>query len=163
MPPTQTSPSRCQRHQRHHQPANQFVGRNERIDDGQCSACYGTKHRHRRCLCQFQYHLLMTKAPRLAGPVRIKRGAGVVKTTPLFNCMRRLAQLIRDLFGVDCSETEALRRLLRNDLMARRRGKWGESDGSLIRKMPSRPLLAIRVAVTDLIAYCKIAILRRRA
>ena len=42
-----------------------------------CSACYGTKHRHCRCLCQFRYHLLVTKAPRLAGPVRIKRGAGL--------------------------------------------------------------------------------------
>jgi hypothetical protein len=29
------------------------VGGNERIDEGQCSACYWTTHRHRHCLCQY--------------------------------------------------------------------------------------------------------------
>jgi hypothetical protein len=74
-----------------------------------------------------------------------------------------LAQLIRDLFGVKCSETEALRRLLRSDLMASTPRKVGDSDGGLIRKMRSGPFLAIKGAVTDLIVYCKLAILRRRA
>jgi hypothetical protein len=59
--------------------------------------------------------------------------------------MGRLTQLIRDLFGVDCSETEALSRLLRSDPMASMPRKLGDSGGGLIRKMRSGPL-AIRGA-----------------
>ena len=77
--------------------------------------------------------------------------------------MRRLAQLIRDLFGVDCSETEALRLLLRSDPMASKPRKLSDSGGGLIRLKRSGLFLAIWRTVTDLIVYCKIAILRRRA
>jgi hypothetical protein len=76
--------------------------------------------------------------------------------------MRRLALLIRDLFSVECSETEALRRLLRSDPMAAMPRKLGAGgDGSI--RTASGIFLAIWVAVTDLIVYCKIAISRRRA
>jgi len=91
------------------------------------------------------------------------RGRIVKATAPLINCMGRLVQLIRDLFGVKCSETDALRRLLRSDRMASTPPKVGEADGGLIRKCAQGHFLAIWGAVTDLIVYCKIAILRRRA
>jgi len=80
----------------------------------------------------------------------------------IINWMRRLAQLIRDLFTVKCSETEALRRLLRSGPMAAMPRRLGASGGGLIRTA-SEIFLAIWVAVTDLIVYCKIAISRRRA
>jgi hypothetical protein len=76
--------------------------------------------------------------------------------------MSRLAQLIRDLFSVKCSETEALRRLLRSDPVAAMPRKLEASGGGLIRTT-SGIFLAIWVAVTDLIVYCKIAISRWRA
>ena len=80
----------------------------------------------------------------------------------IINRMRRLAQLIRDLFSVKCSETEALRRLLRSDPMVGMPRKVGPSSGGLIRTA-SGIFLAVWFAVTDLIVYCKIAISRRRA
>ena len=80
----------------------------------------------------------------------------------IINCMRRLAQLIRDLFSVKCSETEALSRLLQSDPMASMPRKLGDSGGGLIRKIPSGKFLAIWDAVTDLIVYCKMAISRKR-
>jgi hypothetical protein len=76
--------------------------------------------------------------------------------------MRRLAQLIRDLFSVKCSETEALRHLLLSDPMAATPRKLGASGGGLIRTTAGI-FLAMWVAVTDLIVYCRIAISRRRA
>ena len=125
-----------------------------------------------------------------SGPVRIKRGPGLRRPRPhrfmriflggerpssweipvragpwfthIINCMRRLAQLIRDLFSVKCSETEALRRLLRSEPMAAMPRKLGASGGGLI-GTTSGIVSAIWVAVTDLIVYCKIAISRRRA
>ena len=77
--------------------------------------------------------------------------------------MGRLAQLIRDLFSVKCSETEALRRLLRSDPMASMPRKLRDSSGGLIRKMPTGPFLGIWRALLNLTVYCRIAILRRRA
>ena len=76
--------------------------------------------------------------------------------------MGRLAQLIRDLFSVKCSQTEALRLLLNSGPIASIPRKLGNSEGGLLRKMPSGRFLAIWGAVTDLIVYWKIAISRRR-
>jgi hypothetical protein len=80
-----------------------------------------------------------------------------------------LAELIRDLFSVKCSEAEALSLLLDsapNDSIPL---KPDNSEGSL-RKMLSRRFSAIRGAATEqimrwkiLIARWKIALARRRA
>jgi hypothetical protein len=77
--------------------------------------------------------------------------------------MGRLAQLIRDLFSVKCSETEALSLLLNSGPIASIPRKLGNSEGGLLRKMPSGRILAIWGAVTELIVHWKIAISRRRA
>jgi hypothetical protein len=71
--------------------------------------------------------------------------------------MGRLVRLLRDLFDVKCSETKALRRLLRSHPMASMPRKLSDSGGGLIRKIPSGKFLAIWDAVTDLIVYCKMA------
>ena len=74
----------------------------------------------------------------------------------------RLAQLIRDLFSVKCSQAEALSLLLNNGPIASIPRKRGISEGSLVRNMLSGTFLAIWGAVTELIVYLKIAIARRR-
>jgi hypothetical protein len=77
--------------------------------------------------------------------------------------MGRLPQLIRDLFSAKCSQTEALRLLLKSAPIASITRKPGNSEGSVIRKVPSGRLVAIWGAITELIVYWKIAISRRRA
>jgi hypothetical protein len=81
----------------------------------------------------------------------------------IINFMGRLAQLIRDLFSVKCSQTEALSLLLSSGPIASIPPKLGNSGGGLLRKMPSGRFLAIWGAITELIGYWKIAISRRRA
>ena len=75
----------------------------------------------------------------------------------------RLAQLIRDLFSVKCSRTEALSRLLQSDPMASIPQKLGDSEGGLLRKMASGTFLAIWGAVTEVIVFSKVVISRKRA
>jgi hypothetical protein len=75
----------------------------------------------------------------------------------------RLPQLIRDLFNVKCSQTEALSLLLKSRPIASIPRKLGNSEGSLPLKMRSGTLLAIWGAVTELIVYWKVSIARRRA
>jgi hypothetical protein len=104
--------------------------------------------------------------PHEASDHSLYRACGRVRAGPWFahiiNCMTRAAQLIRDLFSVKCSETEALRRLLQSDPMAAMPRKLGDSgDGSI--RTASGIFLAIWIVVVDLIVYCKIAISRRRA
>ena len=71
--------------------------------------------------------------------------------------MGRLAQLVRDLFSVQCSETEALTLLLNGEPIASIR-KPGKREG-LLRKMRSWEFLANwRTVVKKLIVYWKIAI-----
>ena len=77
--------------------------------------------------------------------------------------MGRLAQLIRDLFSVKCSQTEALRLLLNSGPIASIPRKLGNSEGGLLRKMASGTFLAIWGAVAEVIVFWKIAISRRRA
>ena len=60
----------------------------------------------------------------------IYSGPGLRRPRPLVNCLGCLAQLIRDLFSVKCSETEALRRLLRSDPMASMARKLADCSGS---------------------------------
>ena len=60
------------------------------------------------------------------------------------------------------ADTEALRRLLRSDSMAAVPRKLSARGRGLIRT-DSGIFLAIWIAVTELIVYCKIAISRRRA
>jgi len=76
--------------------------------------------------------------------------------------MGRCAQLIRDLFSVKCSRTEALRLLLRSGSTASIPQKLGDSEGGLLRKMASGTFLAIWGAVTEVIVFSKIVISRRR-
>jgi hypothetical protein len=77
--------------------------------------------------------------------------------------MGRLAQLIRDLFGAKCSQTEALRLLLNSGPIASIPRKLGNREGGLLPKMSSGRFLAFWGAVTELIVYWKIAISRMRA
>jgi hypothetical protein len=74
----------------------------------------------------------------------------------------RLAQLIRDLFNVKCSQTEALGLLLNSGSTASISQNSASSEGSLLRKMLSGTFLAIWGAATELIVYWKTAIARRR-
>jgi hypothetical protein len=76
--------------------------------------------------------------------------------------MGRLTQLIRDLFSVKCSKTQALSLLLNIGRTASIPLKLDNSEGGLPRKMPSGTFLAIWGAVTELIVYWKVAISRRR-
>jgi hypothetical protein len=76
--------------------------------------------------------------------------------------MGRLAQLIRDLFRVKCSETEALSLLLNGPIPAPAR-KLRNSEGGLLRKMASGTFWAIWGAVTEVIVFWKIVISRKRA
>jgi hypothetical protein len=76
--------------------------------------------------------------------------------------MGRLTQLIRDLFSVKCSKTQALSLLLNIGPTASIPLKLDNSEGGLPRKMPSGTFLAIWGAVTELIVYWKVAISRRR-
>ena len=74
----------------------------------------------------------------------------------------RLPQLIRDLFSVKCSETEALSLLLNSGSTASIPRKLDNGEGRL-RKMPSGTLLSIWSVATELIAYLKTTIARRYA
>lgn len=62
--------------------------------------------------------------------------------------MGRLTQLIRDLFSVKCSKTQALSLLLNIGRTASIPRKLDNSEGGLLRKMPSGIFLAIWGAVT---------------
>jgi hypothetical protein len=75
--------------------------------------------------------------------------------------MGRLTQLIRDLFSVKCSKTQALSLLLNIGRTASIPRKLDNSEGGLLRK-PSGTFLAIWGAVTELVVYWKVAISRRR-
>ena len=82
----------------------------------------------------------------------------------IINYVGRLAQLIRDLFNVKCSQTEALSLLLNSGPTASIPRKVGNREGGLLRKMPSGTFLAIWDPVKELIVYYwKTAISRRRA
>jgi hypothetical protein len=81
----------------------------------------------------------------------------------IINCMGRLAQLIRDLSSVKCSQTEALRLLLNSGPIAAVPRKLGDRKGGLLRKMASGAFLAIWGAVTEVIVFSKIVISHRRA
>ena len=73
----------------------------------------------------------------------------------IINFMGRSAQLIRDLFSVKCSETEALSLLLNGGPIPSPERKLRNSVGGLVRKMASGTLLAIRGAVTEVIVFGK--------
>jgi hypothetical protein len=77
--------------------------------------------------------------------------------------MGRLSQLIRDLSSVKCSQTEALRRLLKSGPIDSVPRKLGNREDGLLRKMASGTFLAIRGAVTEVIVFSKIVISRKRA
>ena len=81
----------------------------------------------------------------------------------IINYVGRLAQLIRDLFNVKCSQTEALRRLLNSGPTASVPRKLGDRQGGLLRKMALRILSAIWGAVTEVIVFSKVVISRKRA
>ena len=74
----------------------------------------------------------------------------------------RLAQLIRDLFSVKCSQTEALRLLLNSGPIPAPARKLHNSEGGLLPKMASGTFWAIWGAVTEVIVFSKIVISRRR-
>jgi hypothetical protein len=74
-----------------------------------------------------------------------------------------VAQLIRDLSSVKCSQTEALRLLLNSGSIASVPRKLGNREGSLLRKMLSGIFLAVWGVVTEVIVFSKIVIARRRA
>lgn len=81
----------------------------------------------------------------------------------IINYVGRVAQLIRDLSSVKCSQTEALRLLLNSGSIASVPRKLGNREGSLLRKMLSGIFLAVWGVVTEVIVFSKIVIARRRA
>ena len=81
----------------------------------------------------------------------------------IINYVGRVAQLIRDLSSVKCSQTEALRRLLNSGSIASVPRKLGNREGSLLRKMLSAIFLAVWGVVIEVIVFSKIVIARRRA
>ena len=81
----------------------------------------------------------------------------------IINYVGRVAQLIRDLSSVKCSQTEALRLLLNSGSIASVPRKLGNREGSLLRKMLSGIFLAVWGVVTEVIVFSKIALTRRRA
>jgi hypothetical protein len=81
----------------------------------------------------------------------------------IINYVGSVAQLIRDLSSVKCSQTEALRLLLNSGSIASVPRKLGNRVGSLLRKMLSGTFLAVWGVVTEVIVFSKIALTRRRA
>jgi hypothetical protein len=81
----------------------------------------------------------------------------------IVNCMGRLAQLIRDLFSVKCSETVALSLLLSGGPIPAPARKLRNSEGGLLPKMAAGTFWAIWGAVMEVIVSWKILISRKHA
>jgi len=77
--------------------------------------------------------------------------------------MGRLSELIRDLFGVKCSQAEALSLLLNGGPIPAPVWKLRKSDGGLLQKMASGTFWAIWSTVTEVIVSWKILISRKHA
>ena len=77
--------------------------------------------------------------------------------------MGRLAQLIRDLFSVKCSQSEALSLLLNGGPIPAPARKLRNIEGGFLPKMASGTFWAIWNAVMEVIVFWKIVISRRRA
>jgi hypothetical protein len=77
--------------------------------------------------------------------------------------MGRLSQLIRDLFSVKCSQTEALSLLLNSGPIPAPERKLRNSEGGLLLKMALGTFWAIWGAVMEVIASWKILISRKHA